>query len=1273
VKAFVHCRRRWAVVVAMVGTLAVGATVVQAGTIYVFTAGNDANDGLSWATAKQKVQTGLNAATAGDQVWVAAGTYVENITLKADVALYGGFAGGETERQQRDWRTNRTILDGNRAGSVVTVPAGATPSARIDGFTIANGKTSFTLPNYMGGGIVAVGASPTIANNVIRDNIANDGGGIYLKNSAAVIVNNTISGNSAIAGGGLCVWYDSPLIANNVITGNGAIKGSAMSTWYGSPTITGNTIAANVAGRNTGGALNLTVTSGTIANNIIAFNSAGIYMNWGDTVPVLRGNCAYGNMRFNYWGLADPTGTNNNISTDPMFADLACGNFHLQPGSPSIDAGSSGDALSGWLDIDGQSRQAGAAVDIGADEADGTTWPVGPYTVVQVRPDGDDSADGTSWGNAKRTVQAGIDAAALLGGEVWVAAGTYAGCVTLRNHVYLYGGFAGSETSRDQRNSRVHVTVLDGQRQGWVLTSYGGHRIGAVDGFTITNGGGYTGEGGVDLEYSSCTVANNIVVGNAGTGIRARMSWATIAGNTIARNVDGTQGGGLYAGFGDPTIVNNTIVGNAGRGGGIYLDNSYAVMTGNTIVANTGGAVHHADNCNTTTANSIIAFNAGGFSSGGTNTVFVRYSCIYGNGTPDYTGGVANIRVDPMLASIAYGNVHLQPGSPCINAGNNGDVPAGWSDIDGQPRQTGLKVDMGADESEGTTWPAGPYTIVRVKADGDDTRDGSSWQRAKRTVQAAVNAAAAVGGDVWVAAGTYGGAVMLHPFVHLYGGFGGTEMDASSRNWVTNASVLDGGGVFSVLTADGIAPLTGTIDGFRIRNGKAGIYCDEASPRIANNTISAATGGTSVGAISCVYRSCATITNNTIKDNLGYGLYSNDSSCTITGNTIMRNGGSGIFCVAGGVPAITGNTIRLNSAIGDGGGIRCEAASATIVGNVIDRNTATDSGGGVYCSATVAMRNNTITGNRAGEDGGGVYLAANGSIANNAISGNAAYRGGGMYLSYVTSTTAVANTTIVGNTAVDGAGMYLGSSYCRIACCTITGNTASNHGAGLYIRSSYYGPPALVNTLVAFNTSGVYKADTYTGPTMRNNCVYGNTAYNFSGLADLTGTSGNISADPQLVRPASDGGDGWGDDPATPDMDEGANDDYGDLRLLPGSPCIDAGNNPDVPADGADVDGDGDVSEPLPMDLAGAARFADDPYMPDTGGGTAPIVDMGAYEHRLADANGDGYVDVVDLLGVVYAFGTIAGDPTYDATCDFNADGAVDVADLLDIVHNFGT
>ena len=61
-----------------------------------------------------------------------------------------------------------------------------------------------------------------------------------------------------------------------------------------------------------------------------------------------------------------------------------------------------------------------------------------------------------------------------------------------------------------------------------------------------------------------------------------------------------------------------------------------------------------------------------------------------------------------------------------------------------------------------------------------------------------------------------------------------------------------------------------------------------------------------------------------------------------------------------------------------------------------------------------------------------------------------------------------------------------------------------------------------------------------------------------------------------------------------------------------------------------------------------------------------------AFKHTPGDVDLDGHVDVVDLLYLVDAFGTLLGDLAYDPACDFNADNAVDVVDLLTLVESFG-
>jgi hypothetical protein len=180
--------------------------------------------------------------------------------------------------------------------------------------------------------------------------------------------------------------------------------------------------------------------------------------------------------------------------------------------------------------------------------------------------------------------------------------------------------------------------------------------------------------------------------------------------------------------------------------------------------------------------------------------------------------------------------------------------------------------------------------------------------------------------------------------------------------------------------------------------------------------------------------------------------------------------------------------------------------------------------------------------------------------------------------------------------------------------------------------------------------------------------MYGNTDYDFSGLTDPTGIDGNISEDPVFVLDPDDGGDGWGDDPDTPNVDEGANDDLGSLHLQSGSPCIDAGDNEAVPADTPDLDDDGDIDEPLPFDLAGAPRFIDAPYAPDTGNGIPPIVDMGAYEHQpvvRGDCDASGDVDLTDFAWMADCLDGPGSDLLTECSCaDMDLDDNVDLADF---------
>ena len=548
----IRCRiYRAALVVAMEFVVIVGlmgAASAQGATIYVSTAGNDAGDGLTWATAKLTVQAGLDTAAAGDQVWVAAGAYVEAITLKAEVALYGGFAGGETDLSQRNWTSNITILDGNRAYCVVRASPHSTRATRIDGFTVSN-----CYWNGSSGAILctSIDCSMTITNCTVK---GNEGTGIYCAyNASPAILNNTISGNTSL---GVYCEDSQALIANNLISGNGGGIGCHNSS---ANVIINNTIIGNVGADSYG-----IICSGseTIANTIVAFHTIGIAASTGTSV---RNCCVYGNTTTNYGGVPDQTGTNGNISADPKLSWPFYSNAHIQPGSSCIDAGDDGVVQGDWLDIDGQPRILGTHVDIGADESNGTTWPPPPNEIVRVSLSGDDANDGSSWALAKRTVQAAIDTVAGSRGEVWVKEGTYLERITLGSNAHVYGGFAGTEMDRASRDWERSVTVLDGSQGGSVVRANGIlASLSTIDGFTHPERRRHLTEAASGatprLRQSPTTRSRAIllpaVVVASTVPVRPTVRNNRIVGNSAPTKFV-TSGGGIYCGAGIPVIVRN--------------------------------------------------------------------------------------------------------------------------------------------------------------------------------------------------------------------------------------------------------------------------------------------------------------------------------------------------------------------------------------------------------------------------------------------------------------------------------------------------------------------------------------------------------------------------------------------------------------------------------------------------------------------------------------------------------------------------------------------
>ena len=139
--------------------------------IHVAKDATGAQDGTSWENALTTITTGLAASSMDDEIWVKAATYGESISMKARVALFGGFAGTETGRNQRDWIINPTIIDATGL-NLRTVKMNWAREATLDGFTITGGTAIDTFNDPYGGGIYCSGIqSATISNCIIDNNL----------------------------------------------------------------------------------------------------------------------------------------------------------------------------------------------------------------------------------------------------------------------------------------------------------------------------------------------------------------------------------------------------------------------------------------------------------------------------------------------------------------------------------------------------------------------------------------------------------------------------------------------------------------------------------------------------------------------------------------------------------------------------------------------------------------------------------------------------------------------------------------------------------------------------------------------------------------------------------------------------------------------------------------------------------------------------------------------------------------------------------------------
>jgi hypothetical protein len=193
--------------------------------------------GNGWSGAFTNLQDGIDAAYAAAQelgsceVWVAEGRYrsfhdnpMDSFLLRANVQVYGGFAGVEVDRDERDVEARETILDGRSEtgtqGSYHVV-MGADHGV-LDGFTITGGVANGDTPHDRGGGIYSNSAHTEIRNCTFVGNSAAQGGAAFLYDSEPVVDHCVFEGNSADLGGAVYVLNGTAALIDDVIVGNAA-------------------------------------------------------------------------------------------------------------------------------------------------------------------------------------------------------------------------------------------------------------------------------------------------------------------------------------------------------------------------------------------------------------------------------------------------------------------------------------------------------------------------------------------------------------------------------------------------------------------------------------------------------------------------------------------------------------------------------------------------------------------------------------------------------------------------------------------------------------------------------------------------------------------------------------------------------------------------------------------------------------------------------------------------------------------------------------------
>jgi hypothetical protein len=504
--------------------------------------------------------------------------------------------------------------------------------------------------------------------------------------------------------------------------------------------------------------------------------------------------------------------------------------------------------------------------------------------------------------------------------------------------------------------------------------------------------------------------------------------------------------------------------------------------------------------------------------------------------------------------------------------------------------------------------------------------DGKSWSTAFPSLQTALlNGKVRAGDQIWVAEGIYAPAASganrsscfyLLTGVALYGGFHGVESQLTERD-----NPVD----------PGITVLSGDL------SGNDGVDASGAPSNRDDNTYHVV-----VGAMRAVLDGFTLTGGNangtTSEQQAGGGMYCQQcdgariANVVITGNAATGSGG-GMYAMPGADAVMKlANVAFANNTAGDsGGGMYNGSGNAVLVNTVFEQNAATNGGGMETSGSSPTLVNALFVTNSCSSTGLGGGMSTSGSpiLINATFANNSGGYGGGIGRSWASGgKLTLTNVTLVGNSGPQGGGAicYGAGDYVNVVARNNSqpGSDVASYGETSISHSDIQGCNSSGsewattcgtdlggNIDTSSNQFDSYRAPSgswtstpsYSAKTSRTTFTNASTSWEPGELVGMfiqpdTSNSRWLSIAANTATTLMV----WGD--VASSAANGAMYQIRTLRLASGSQCIDKGDNSALPADTQDLDGDGNISEILPMDLVGGSRVVN---------GT---VDMGSYEYQ---------------------------------------------------------